>query len=426
MPDLPIGAERGFAFADPYVLVLLFCAVAVFAAIGALSHQRGRAFSASIIYLGLGAGAAVVIELGGISWIDPIEDAALIEHLSELAVIIALFATGIKLDRPLEWSAWSGVARLLGVAMPLTIAGVVAFGTGVIGLSVGAAVVLGAILAPTDPVLAGDIGVGPPGEEDEYEPNFSITGEAGLNDGLAFPFLFLGVFMVVEDGGGWLGDWLLADVIYAIGAGVAIGAAVGYGLGGLALRLRRRHLLSVAFDGWLAIPSVLAIYALTETAGGYGFIAAFAGGVAYRRYESAHEINVSVHDGAEVVEKFGELVVILLLGSMLSLDGLGAPGVAGWLLVPVLIVAIRPASVFLALVRSGMPPGERAFVAWFGVRGIGSLFYAAVAVGAGVLSDADAKLIAWTAIACVAVSIVVHGVSASPLSRRWLPPGALD
>ena len=140
-------------------------------------------------------------------------------------MIIALFGTGLKLDRPLDWASWSGVARLLGIAMPLTIAGVVLFGAGVMGLSLGAAIVLGAILAPTDPVLAGDIGVGPPGDEDEHEPNFSVTGEAGLNDGLALPFLFLGLFALDEGGADWLGEWFAADVVYAVGVAVAIGAA---------------------------------------------------------------------------------------------------------------------------------------------------------------------------------------------------------
>ncbi len=421
-----VAAERGFGFADPYVIALLFCAIAVFAAIGALSHEHERAFSASIIYLCLGAGAAVVIQLVGISWLDPIDDASLIEHLAELALIIALFGTGLQLDRPLDWASWSGVARLLGIAMPLTIAGVVVFGTQAIGLSLGAAVVLGAVLAPTDPVLAGDIGVGPPGDEDEHEPNFSVTGEAGLNDGLALPFLLLGLFMVAESGGGWFAEWLVADLLYGVAAGALIGAAIGYGLGGLAVWLRERDLLATRFDGWLAIPSVLAIYALAEIAGAFGFIAAFAGGLAYRRYEGTHETNRAIHDGAEVVEKFGELILILLLGSMLSLDGLGVPGVAGWLLVPALLLVIRPLSVVVSLLRSDLPPGERAFIAWFGVRGIGSLYYAAVAVGAGVLAPAEGELIAWTAIACVGVSIVVHGVTASSLSRRWLPPEALE
>jgi NhaP-type Na+/H+ or K+/H+ antiporter len=420
----PVAAERGFSFADTYVIGLLFCALAVFAAIGALSHERERAFSASIIYLGLGAAAAVAIEVFDIAWIDPLDDAELVERLSELAVIIALFGTGMKLDRPLDWGSWSGVARLLGIAMPLTIAGIVAFGTGVMGLSLGAALVLGAILAPTDPVLAGDIGVGPPGDEEEREPNFSITGEAGLNDGFALPFLFAGLFAVAEGGNGWLGEWFAADVVYAVAVAVAIGAAVGYGLGGIAVWLRERRLLATAFDAWLAIPSVLAIYGLTEIAGAYGFVAAFVGGVAFRRYEHAHERNLAVHEGAEVVEKFGELAVILLLGSMLTFAGLEAPGVAGWLLVPVLVLAIRPLSVAASLVGAKLPAGERAFIAWFGVRGVGSLYYVAVAVGAGVLSAADAELIAWTSIACVIVSIVVHGVTATPLSRRWLPPEA--
>ncbi len=317
--------------------------------------------------------------------------------------------------------SWSGVARLLGIAMPLTIAGVVVFGTALIGLSFGAALVLGAILAPTDPVLAGDIGVGPPGDEEEGEPNFSVTGEAGLNDGLALPFLFAGLFAIEEGGGGWLGEWFLADVVYAVAVAVAIGAGIGYGVGGIAVRLRDRRLLATRFDAWLAIPSVLAIYGVAEIAGAYGFVAAFVGGVAFRRYEHTHERNLAVHDGAEVVEKLGELIVILLLGTMLSLAGLGAPGVAGWLLVPALLLAIRPLSVLVALAGSKLPAGEKAFIAWFGVRGIGSLYYAAVAVGSGVLAAGEAELVAWTAIACVCVSIVVHGVTASPLSRRWLP-----
>ena len=279
---------------------------------------------------------------------------------------------------------------------------------------------LGAILAPTDPVLAGDLGVGPPGEEDEREPNFSLTGEAGLNDGLAFPFLFLGVYVATRDGGDWIAEWLAADVLYGVLGGLAIGALGGYGIASAAVWLRDREWLSTDFDGWLSVPAVLTVYGLAELVGAYGFLAAFAAGVAFRRHEHTHEHNRRVHDGAEVVEKFGELAVILLIGSMLSWDGLAAPGVSGWVLVPVLLLVIRPAAVFLSLLGSKRNWKERAFVAWFGVRGIGSLYYVAVAVGTGVLAG-DATVVVWTALACVVVSVLVHGVTATPIARRVTP-----
>ena len=420
MISVVLAAAEGFSFADEYAIGLIVAGLAIVAAIGALSHEGERAFSASLIYLALGAGCAGLIEALGVSWIDPIGDAELVEKLSELAVIIALFGTGLKLDRKLRLSEWNGVVRLLALAMPLTIGAIVLFGTEAMGLSLGAAVILGAVLAPTDPVLAGDIGVGPPGDEEEREPNFSVTGEAGLNDGLAYPFLFLGILIATEGGTAWAVEWLVADVLYAIGVACVIGFAVGRGLSQLAVTLRERNYLAPTFDGWLAMPAVLLIYGLTEVAGAYGFIAAFVGGVAFRRYERDHEYNRAVHEGAEVVEKVGELTLVLLLGSMLTLDGIAAPGLTGWLLVPILLLLIRPVAVGVALLRSGISPRERAFVAWFGVRGIGSIYYLAVAAGAGVLSGAESEVLTWTAIACIVTSIVVHGVTASPLSRRLL------
>ncbi len=341
-------------------------------------------------------------------------------------MIIALFGAGLKLDRAFTRRSWSGVARLLLIAMPLTIGAVALFGHQVMGLSLGAAVILGAILAPTDPVLAGDIGVGPPGDEEEQEPNFSITGEAGMNDGLAFPFIFAGLFMLDPGGSDWVGEWLVADVVYAVGIGVLIGALVGFGAAALAVRLRSRRMLSLTFDSWLAVPTVLLIYGLTETAGAYGFIAAFIGGLAFRRYERTHDMNKPVHDGAETVEKLGELTVILLFGSMLSIVGLKAPGLSGWLLVPVLLLVIRPVSVAIATVGSkNVPYRERLFLGWFGVRGIGSIYYAAIVAEASQLPAEATNVIVWTSFVCVLVSIVVHGITATPLSQALLPePGS--
>jgi NhaP-type Na+/H+ or K+/H+ antiporter len=417
-----LGAERGFSFADPYAIALVFAGIALFAAIGALSHQRERAFSASLIYLGLGLAAAVIIELLGVQWVAPIRDASLIEHLSEFAVIVALFGTGLRLERALHPRGWSSVGRLLGIVMPLTIAAVALFGTQVMGLSLGAAIILGAALAPTDPVLAGDVGVGPPGDEDEHEPRFAVTAEAGLNDGLAFPFVFLGAFVAAEGGSDWLGKWLAADVAYAILIGVAFGAAGGYAIAAGIVWLRDRRLMTDALDGWIAVAAVLLVYGLTEVAGAYGFLAAFAAGIGFRRYEYGHKLNRGVHDGAEVVEKFCELGVILLLGSMVTTAGVREVGWSGWLLVPVLLLLIRPLATAVAFLGSSMPARERAFIAWFGVRGIGSLYYVAVALGLGILSVDESRTLFWTVAACIITSVVAHGVTASPLSRRLLPP----
>jgi NhaP-type Na+/H+ or K+/H+ antiporter len=393
--------------------------VAVFAAIGALSHEHERAFSASLIYLGLGVCAAVATTVLGLPWLDPEGDAEVLERITELAVVFALFSAGLKLDRALSWRSWASVVRLLTIAMPLTIGALALFGTQALGLSLGTAIVLGAALAPTDPVLAGDIGVGPPGDEEEREPNFALTAEAGLNDGLAFPFVLLGLF-VASGQDGWQLEWALADGLWGILGGIAIGAAAGTLTAWSIVRLRDRELLAPALDGWVAVAATLAIYGVAEVASTYGFLAAFAGGLAFRRYEHGHEVHRRVHDGAEIVEKLGELAVILLLGSLLSLEGLGEPGVAGWLLALLLLLAIRPLAVNLAFVGSRLErPGERAFVAWFGVRGVGSLYYVAAAVAAGSpIPEGERDVLVWTTIACVLLSIVLHGVTAAPISRR--------
>jgi sodium/hydrogen antiporter len=416
-----LASKPGLELGDAYALALALAGLAVFAAVGALSHQHERAFSASLIYLGLGLAAATIIDLLDVRWIDPLTDAVVIEHLAEFALIVALFGTGLKLERAFDARPAISVARLLGIVMPLTIAAVALFGTAVMGLSLGAAIILGAALAPTDPVLAGDVGVGPPGEDDEHEANVALTAEAGLNDGLAFPFVFLGVYVATRDGTGWLGEWLAADVLYGVAVGILVGAALGYLVAASIMWLRDRELLAPALDGWMAVGAVLLVYGLAEVGGGYGFLAAFAAGVAFRRYEHGHELNRRVHDGAEVVEKFSELALILLMGSLVTIGGLSHAGAGGWLLVPVLLLVIRPLATAVAFTGSALPAGARAFIGWFGVRGIGSLYYVAVALGFGILSAREAQTLFWTVAGCIVASIVVHGVTATPLARRLLP-----
>jgi sodium/hydrogen antiporter len=410
--SLPHGAERGFGFLDPYVIELMFLGVILFAAIWVLSTHGERAFTPAAIYLLFGAIAALFLHFLGIDLIDPLENAVLIEHLAEFAVIVALFGAGLRIDRRLSLRGWKSTALLILVVMPLTIAGVGLFASTVMGLSLGAAIVLGAALAPTDPVLARDVKVGPPGKGDVSETHFALTSEAGFNDGAAFPFIFLGVFIAAEGGTSWLTEWFTADVLYAIPGGLLIGAGGGLGIAWFSDWLRRHQRLKPAFDGWLALAAVLVIYGVAETAGTYGFLAAFAGGLAYRRFEFEHESHQRVHRGSDVIEDVTELGMILLLGSTVTFVGLATPGIEGWLLIPVLLLVIRPASVMLAFVRSRITVRERLLIGWFGIRGIGSFYYAAVAITTGVLTTAEAETIYWTIIACAGVSILVHGFTA--------------
>lgn len=180
-------------------------------------------------------------------------------------------------------------------------------------------------------------------------------------------------------------------------------------------------------DGFVALAAPLLLYGATEALGAYGLVAGFAGGVAFRRYESAHTYNRRIHDGAENVEKLFELAVVLLLGSMLTLRGLGEPGVAGWLLIPMLLLVIRPVAVAVAFVRSPeMGTRARTFVGWFGVRGVAALFYLAFVVESHVLAPSEQSTVIWTVLLCVAVSILIHGATSTPLSGLAAGEGRAD
>jgi NhaP-type Na+/H+ and K+/H+ antiporters len=327
-----LAVDTGFTFGEPFALALVGFAFALWAGIAALSHQSERAFSASIIYLLLGLVAAATLALLGAKPLDPVAEPSLLEHLSEVALIIAVFTTGLSLEADLRWRTWRKVAVLLAIVMPLTIAAVALFGMMAMGLSLGASILLGALLAPTDPVLAGDVGVGSPGEEAlQREPRLSLSAEAGLNDGLAAPFLLLGILVAGNETGA-IGRWLVADVLYAVGVAIVVGAVGGYLAAAGSVRLRDRRFLDERLGLYAAVPIALGVYGLAELVASYGLVAAFVGGLAFRRYDFGHEINRRAYDGAEVVEKFTELTVILLLGSIVTLSGLSAPGLAGWLL----------------------------------------------------------------------------------------------
>jgi NhaP-type Na+/H+ or K+/H+ antiporter len=416
-----VALDPGLHAGDHYAIAILFAGAVLVVAIAALSHEHERAWSAAVIYLALGLLAAVGFDLLDVEPLSPLSGSRVPERIAEVAIMLAVFTAGLSIAKLVSERQWRSVAMLLVVVMPLTIAAIALFASTVMGLGLGAAVLLGAILAPTDPVLAGDVGLGPPGDSDDAEdPEFSLHTEAGLNDGLAAPFVLAGVLIATEGGTGWIPEWLLTDLLYAAGVATLVGALAGYGIAAATVRLRDTQFLNDDFDAFVALAAVLLVYGAVEVVGAYGFLAVFWAGFTFRRYEFEHEVNRRVHDGADEYAKLFELGAILAFGSFVTLDGLGEPGVAGWLLAPLLLFVIRPAIVLPLSTGSLLGWGQRIFLAWFGVRGIAAIFYAAYIANAGVLSERETSVVFWTTIAVVIVSIVVHGVSASPVSRRLL------
>ena len=403
-----------------YELLMLIGGAVILIGAVILSIQRGRPFSAALIYLLAGALAGLGLRAMGIGWYDPVEDAEIFSRAAELAVIVSLFGAGVKLDRALTWANWRTTVLLLVVAMPLTIIGMTVIGASLLSMALPSAVLLGAVLAPTDPVLADDVQVGGPMQnEPEDESRFSITAEAGLNDGLAFPFVILALF-AYERGfntvGTWWMEWLTADLMFAVVIGLVMGSVAGRVIAGLTYHVIDRKWLANPFDAFVAIGAIFAVYGATELTEGYGFLAVFAAGVAFRRYEARHEVNQRLHEVTLVVEKLAELSVLLLLGSVLPIGGVLE---LGW---PVLVAAlaliflVRPLAVMVALLPSGLPGRQRLFIAWFGIRGIGSIYYVGFAFATLTPSDAT-PLFSVVAIA-ILLSVAAHGLTSSWLTRR--------
>jgi NhaP-type Na+/H+ or K+/H+ antiporter len=351
---------------------------------------------------------------------DPLAHPELAEHLTEVGVLVALMGAGLRLDRPVGWRAWSSTWRLLSVAMLLTIATTAVLGWWWAGLAPASALLLGAVLAPTDPVLASEVQVGEPTEDEdsEDEVRFALTSEAGLNDALAFPFVYAAIAMAATGGGaGWVAGWFGIDVVYRLAAGAACGVAVGKLLGALFFRASSDALrIAKHGEGFAALAATFLAYGLSELCQGYGFLAVFVCGATIRSSERFHSYHQVMHEFVEQIERL--LVVLLLLvfgGAIVTglLEPLTWPAALTGL---ALLLVVRPASALVALHRGRGTSAEKAVIAAFGIRGIGSLYYVAYALQAADFPDAP---LVWATVGFVVlVSVVVHGMSATAVMQR--------
>ena len=396
--------------------------------------------SSALLYLGVGwaVGPAGL----GLLTLDPVADAAVLEHLTEVVVSISLFGAGLKMRVPLRDRRWRVPLRLGFVVMTITVALVAAIGVWGLGLSLGAAILLGAILAPTDPVLASDVAVEAPSDRDRLR--FSLTGESALNDGTAFPFVMLGLGLLgLHDLGAGLWRWLAVDVLWAVAGGLAIGGALGWAVGHLVLYLRRSRQEAVGTDDFLALGLLALAYGVAHAALAYAFLAAFAAGLALRVVErrgtaegeapedvlaaSARSDEIATDAEAapaymasavlgftEQLERIGTVVVVVTVGALLPVAELAWPVI--WF-VPLMLLVVRPAAVWLGLVGAHLSPLQKGLVGWFGIRGIGSVYYLGYAITHG-LDEATAWTLLALTLATVAASAAVHGTSVTPI-MNW-------
>jgi NhaP-type Na+/H+ or K+/H+ antiporter len=381
-------------------------------------------FSTPLVFLGAGL-AFGLMPIGPLD-IDPVESRAAAEHVTEVVVIIALMGAGLALNRPPSWRAWSSTWRLLGIAMPLTIALIAVAAAIGLGWPFATALLLGAVLAPTDPVLASDVQVAEPvdadddgaTEESDDEVRFALTSEAGLNDGLAFPFVYAAVAAATTSGASWVAGWAADDLLFKITVGVVVGLVVGLALGRVFFRA---PIASLRFaehaDGFVALGATALAYGVAEVAHGYGFIAVFVTACTIRASERSHGYHGVLHGFVEQVERLLTAWLLLLLGSAIAngiLSSLtwrsAAVGIA-------VIFLVRPLSGWLAQLGGSAGRSERQAIAFFGIRGIGSFYYLAYATGQADFGPHVDEL--WAVVAFVVlVSVVVHGITATPVMRR--------
>ncbi len=376
---------------------------------------------------------------------DPTRYVDVLEVVAEVAVLISLFSVGLRMGVPLTDRRWMLPLRLAFVSMALTVGLIAAVGVWGLGMSLGAAVLLGAILAPTDPVLASGVRAEPGVDPDRLR--FSLAGEGGLNDGTAFPFVMLGLGLLglhELGAGGW--RWWAIDLLWATVGGLAIGAAMGALIGNLVVYLRAHHKEAVGLDEFLSLGLIAVAYGVALLCLTSGFLAVFAAGLALQRvkerpqgatpavgtsagspvstdtarYMHSHNasaaMTLAVQGFNEQLEKLAELAIVLLVGAMLSY---AVVSIDLWWFIALLFLVLRPLAVVPGTLGEPMTARQRSMISWFGIRGIGSLFYLLFAIRHGVAGPLAQQLISFTLVT-VAASIVLHGVSVRPLMRHYM------
>ncbi|MAM34655.1 MAG: cation transporter [Micavibrio sp.] len=357
--------------------------------------------------------------IDALPWVSPFRNEKFTVHLTEIMVIIALMGTGLRLDKPFSISTWRVPFLLVTVTMFLCIISLAAIGYFWLGWGLATAVLIGAVLAPTDPVLAADVQTGPPNSKKDGEVKFSLTAEAGMNDGMAFPFIWLaiGLLMSSQTGDSFFTEWVLKDVLYRLSAGAFIGFISGKAITYLFFRIVEKHNAFEVREGLVALSVALLVYGITELAHGYGFIAVFIAAVTIRNYEMDHEYHQTLHAFIDQIERILIAILLVLFGGSI------VDGILDHLTLPLILAAIgfvfliRPLAGLLALFPlRKMPLKEKLAISFLGIKGIGSFFYLSFALEEASF-PAQEELWSFTSLIII-ISIFMHGITAAVLIKK--------
>lgn len=397
---------------DIYILDLLVIGLLLLAVTLGSGLIERLPLSYALIYLLVG----VLLNPYGFNLIQLRPDAEFLEHLTEFVVIVSLFSCGLKMNRPLNLWAWNSTIRLIGLLMPISIFAIAAISHWILGMSWAAAILLGAILAPTDPVLASEVQLNHPGDRDELR--FGLTSEGGLNDALAFPFVYFGLYWLKDSNlQNWFKSWVLVDLFWAIAAGLVMGMIVARSIVWIDKRLRKFITVDYLMENFIALSIILITYSLTEVVNGYGFLAVFVAGIVTQRSYHDPEKQFSQLEFTETIERLLEIGTILLLGSLLRIEPILKFIPQALIITGALLLVIRPLGAWISTIGESYSPIRRWLFGWFGIRGVGSLYYLFYALGEGLKGDIGEQ-IAWITFITVVISVVVHGTSSTPL-MNW-------
>jgi NhaP-type Na+/H+ or K+/H+ antiporter len=401
---------------DHYLVILTIIGAGILGMAWMPALAAKTKISYSIIYLLLGMLLYSLFDF--LPAPNPREYRGLTLHLTELVVIVSLMCTGLKIDQRFSFKTWLIPFRLISVTMVLCIGAVALLGIFYFHMPLASALLLAAVLSPTDPVLATDVQVGDPNEEDRDNAKFSLTAEAGFNDGMAFPFVWLAILiaMYASSGEPFMFTWVWKHVIYQILAGLLSGYLLGKLLAYILFTVSKKYEAMATRDGFVSIAATLVVYGLTEIIHGYGFIAVFIAALTLRAYERGHKYHNRLHAFSDQIERILVAIMLILFGGSLVrgiMNSLTWPMAAFGI---AFIFVIRPLAGLIGLTGTKLKIQEKLVISFFGIRGMGSIYYLAFAFSTTFFKYQDQL---WAIVSfIILISIGIHGLTAGFTFRK--------